>query len=797
MKTESNRWWDWPSVLCFLAAMLTAAYRLNDTQWTENLELVTGLNTIGAILGMVLGLSRFSRPIATLLGFGYSLVILPWQLSKIIPAEVTYLERLISVGGRLWTNFTLFVRNQPLTDSILFLATMALLFWLMAVVGGYNLTRNGKPWSGVIIGGIAILVIDIYHPAVGARGTAMAFYSVLALLLVTRMYFLRRKHDWDKEEVSVDSETGFTLSRGALITGIVLVLLAWNANTVVKAINPATPEHRQAINVLSNLRQRIENAVKPLRGTAVVSREYYGDQFALGSGAQLSDREVFTVETSIRARSGVPFYWRVRSYDTYQDGQWESHIHITEPLTSSFQSIEYGEEYEARLSVNFRFHPGRNLSMLYAPSMPVTISRPAALMADKAILDEAKTAGEQIVDVTAVVVDPIIRAGEVYEMVSKIPSPTVAQLRSAGTDYPAWTEKYLRLPDNFPASVASLAEEITAGLDNPYDQAAAITGWLRENIEYSQVLPAVPAGEDPIEWMLFTQKQAFCNYYATAEVLMLRHLGIPARWVVGYAQGEYDPEERIYHVRERDSHAWPEVFFPGYGWIELEPTASQSTIRRPSGIVNDATGDLSQQPPAFMDEGPQPDRSMEDDPFASRYDTRSTLAMDASEILRLVAIAAAILGIPLLAFWLYRRGKRNPQLILPIVLEKTLRRRGMRVPVWLRQWSHYVELTPMEKNFVQVRWMLNFLGVDLPESITPREQIRQLVLAVPEGEEDARRLLEEYHRDEYSPTPGDLESAQAAINLLWKLTLKQRGQNIGKSITRRGGPTVIRASRTE
>ncbi len=128
-----------------------------------------------------------------------------------------------------------------------------------------------------------------------------------------------------------------------------------------------------------------------------------------------------------------------------------------------------------------------------------------------------------------------------------------------------------------------LAERIARPFDNPYDIAVAVTNYLRNNIRYSDTVPAPPAGQDPVDWVLFDLKQGFCNYYATAEIVLLRAVGIPARWAVGYAQGEFDPTESSYQVRQRDAHSWPEVYYPGVGWVEFEPTLSQPVLDRPLG----------------------------------------------------------------------------------------------------------------------------------------------------------------------------------------------------------------------
>ena len=83
-----------------------------------------------------------------------------------------------------------------------------------------------------------------------------------------------------------------------------------------------------------------------------------------------------------------------------------------------------------------------------------------------------------------------------------------------------------------------------------------------------------------MDWVLFDLKQGYCNYYASAMVVMLRTMGIPARMAAGFAQGTWNSDEQAFVVEERDAHTWVEVYFPGYGWVEFEPTAAQAPLNR-------------------------------------------------------------------------------------------------------------------------------------------------------------------------------------------------------------------------
>src|SRR2546428_11747804 len=73
-------------------------------------------------------------------------------------------------------------------------------------------------------------------------------------------------------------------------------------------------------------------------------------------------------------------------------------------------------------------------------------------------------------------------------------------------------------------------------------------------------------------------------------VVMLRELGVPARIVEGFTTGTYDSGLDRYVVKEIDAHAWVEVYFPQYGWIEFEPTPSQAPIFR---VDSEAIGGAS------------------------------------------------------------------------------------------------------------------------------------------------------------------------------------------------------------
>jgi len=161
-----------------------------------------------------------------------------------------------------------------------------------------------------------------------------------------------------------------------------------------------------------------------------------------------------------------------------------------------------------------------------------------------------------------------------------VPQIDAARLRAMDSEYPAEISgRYLKLPDTVPDRVLALAREVTQAARTPYDRALAIEAYLR-TFPYTLEVEAPPVGRDVADYFLFTAKKGYCDYYASAMVVLARAVGLPARIVVGYASGDYDAQTAEYIVRQGNAHSWAEIYFAGVGWVEFEPTAGQPTLVR-------------------------------------------------------------------------------------------------------------------------------------------------------------------------------------------------------------------------
>jgi len=169
-----------------------------------------------------------------------------------------------------------------------------------------------------------------------------------------------------------------------------------------------------------------------------------------------------------------------------------------------------------------------------------------------------------------------------YSVVSHVPQLVANERTAASLDYPDSIRfHYLQVPTGS-EQVADLAHRVTQRDSTPFEQTQAILQHLLENYRYS--LESDTAQLDhPLEEFLFTRKTGYCEHYATAMVVMLRTVGIPARLVTGFLATEWNDYGGYFTVRQRDAHAWVEVYFPHSGWITMDPTPAVSAAVAPSG----------------------------------------------------------------------------------------------------------------------------------------------------------------------------------------------------------------------
>jgi len=191
-----------------------------------------------------------------------------------------------------------------------------------------------------------------------------------------------------------------------------------------------------------------------------------------------------------------------------------------------------------------------------------------------------------------------VKENEGFSIQTFVSTATDEQLDEAGVDYPTWvTDRYLQLPTSLPAEVWHLAEEIVSDAEavTPFEKAEAVKKFLRSQ-EYSLEIAGPEHGTDGLYYFLFQTQNEPCasvdkdchiekvkgysQYFGSSGAVLLRAVGVPARFIAGWGPGEYFPEAEKFLIRDADRHGWTQVYFPEYGWIDYEVTPGQASPGR-------------------------------------------------------------------------------------------------------------------------------------------------------------------------------------------------------------------------
>ena len=283
-----------------------------------------------------------------------------------------------------------------------------------------------------------------------------------------------------------------------------------------------------------------------------------------GSRVDLRVRGSLSNRLVMRVRSPQPAFWRAQVYDTFDGTTW------TAPDPSLVDIGRGADQYVEVPSIDPGLAPvqtvvqtfyvvQRQPNIVFAAFRPTRVYFPASHLA---------------VDRFGSVRSPILlEPGTVYSVVSDIPVTTPSLLRATGRRWgPRFLRQYTELPGDLPARVVRLAHRIADPEPTTYDKVMAVQRWLQVHTRYRLDIPADPPGVDAVDYFLFERREGYCEHIASAMAVLLRAVGVPARFAVGFDVGHHNLLTGYYEIHEADAHSWVEVDYPGVGWVEYDPT---------------------------------------------------------------------------------------------------------------------------------------------------------------------------------------------------------------------------------
>ncbi|WP_166238454.1 transglutaminase TgpA family protein [Paenibacillus turpanensis] len=433
---------------------------------------------------------------------------------------------------------------------------------------------------------VAFAVIDSFSPYY--MWTHVAFFVGTGLLMIVVRHFseVRSRHPEGWKTLKE-----YPLNTLFLVGGIV---------TVTVLLGVAAPDIRPLVTDPYTAWKAAKGEAVPALGKTTIievgamdaSSGYSRNDSALGGGFNFDYTPVFEVDTSRRA------YWRGETRTVYTGEGWEPsaeerRVPVTQISsgrqlpgdgrlnTSKLETVEVTQKVKllSEQAYPVLFGAYRIQSITFTPEQ----GEPQP--------DRGRWSPQQ--ETARWIERGPTSYPQTYEIVSQMPVVSPDALRALPSPVvPSGLAEYTSLPPTVTDRVRQLAADITAEAATPYDKVKALEKHLTLNYPYT-TKPDISLGtsNDFVDRFLFEIKEGYCDYFSTAMVVMSRSLGLPARWVKGYAPGsplvdeeqmfgfvpEAEREEllngpNVFTVRNSDAHSWAEVYFEGYGWIPFEPT---------------------------------------------------------------------------------------------------------------------------------------------------------------------------------------------------------------------------------
>ncbi|MCL4370948.1 MAG: transglutaminaseTgpA domain-containing protein [Chloroflexi bacterium] len=719
----------WLALLLLMVVVLGPAVSLADAAWVDGLWIAPWLAFFAILLGFVLAKLPVRGPVAHLFAAEVGLVGIGFYFAAMGPRG-DWEERFGWLFGRISAWLQLVFGGGMGNDNMLFALLMSLVAWLLGYLCAWLAFRRHNVLLPIVACASALL-LDLSYGAPNPE-TNLLVVLMASLLLLIRITLFQKERDWAQAEAEYHRSLTWNSLWGSALLSAGLLVVAWALP--IGNVNAAVAENwYRATGPWQGLQVEFDRLFASIGSAGgKVEGNRFAKTMALKGAIELGTDPVMVVS------SPLPEYWAAQAYDQYNGHGWISTADRSSRLEANDQQLASTSVYRGRVDVEQRVKlvAGRT-SNVFAATSPVKLSLP--------VYADHFDSLEQLAALRSTIP---MRPGQQYAVISSVSVATADQLRQAGKDYPDWTSRYLELPRSSARRATALARRLAGDAGSPYGAALAIQEYLR-GLRYEVKVETPPPDRDAVDWFLFTSKEGYCDYFASAMAVMARAIGIPSRVVSGYNTGILNERAGLYEVRQENAHSWPELFFPGYGWVRFEPTPSQPVPERPQVVLEES----SSTDPTAEDPGmtiSDPDLGNRDKPL---YGDDFDLGADASTVgagqtetganWKLWLAVPLSLGIVLLALWLARK----------LMLSR---------------------LSLSGRAYLQMYWIAGLLGWRLRPSYTPDEYAQTLSAASPGLEPEVRAVAGSYAEETYGGRiPAAEERAvQSWQRMRWRLPLR-------------------------
>ncbi len=734
----------WFTLFLLTTIVYSTIWSVQAADWVDHLNVLSLTTALGLIIGLIAAKQhRLPRLPVHLIAVSLGLLIAFWQT-----AGADHGGSAAALAKGLYQWFLIARAGGVSNDDSIFLLLITALGFILAYTSAWLLYRRRSPWLMIVANAI-VLLINLSNVEAGYVVFLIVFL-IASLLLLLRFNLHESLQGWRRQGLRYGDDLGWDfMQAGALISIGVLVfawILPWGYinDTAAQLWNTKANPYVQLEDVWNRL-------IPVSGGFTPTNHGNFADTLALAGNPNLNNDIVFTVQSDDGTQ-----YLESLSYEKYDPVRgWTLGPTFSIPFNAN-QAIGSQSALwrPVRQKITVVSPPGEEKAYLLGAPQIALVNQPALLLtssSDGSVItwlakSGSLTAGEHYT-LTSYVSAADIQTLRNVPFPADSPSiPSTYDLPTLTTSYdPAILKTYLQVPDGLDPKVKQLAQDIVAKAHatTMYDQAVALESYLRTNFSYD-VNVHRPAGEEAVSWFLFhNNHRGFCNYFASAMAIMARLLGIPARVMAGYTNGQLDVKRDDWVIRGKDAHAWTQVYFAGYGWVNFEPSAGFSAFTRP------APGSSSTTPILF---------GIGQGPTTGNPGHGHVQAVNSSDS------QTPLTATPAPAQWRERISLTLGSVILLLLL-------GLMVfSLWWRRLfrGHQVSV----QIYGRICVLANWAGITIQRSQTPYESINTLAAITPAQAATLERLGDIYVRDLWADPASEEHPRHsgetAELPVLWK-----------------------------
>jgi transglutaminase-like putative cysteine protease len=577
----------WLAFVLLGIAVYSVVFSIIFANWVDFSYILLFSTAVGMLLGLcVAKIKWFPQAIlhlaAVLLGYWLSI----WLVSA-LAYHISWLYLLANLRTVLGGGFTSTVSSN---SEMVFLFYLTFLSYFLAYFGVWLVYRAHLPWLVALIY-CAIMLVNLNYIKQDLSYLVIIMLAALSLLIV-RMHLVNQLTQWTSEGLYIDRSWLRNITRRFVRIGALFTLLI----VLLSLILPMVPQPTSGTtfwNNLDNLWANITHSQFSLSSPGTLLQPYqaptnfFGDQLSITGNVNLPTGQVLSYTVS---PSSKPQYLEGLTYDNFDGHTWTSTSNTSSPFDANASFPIEGTSSRQQITTNVTMikPPGGTKYYIFAPAQPVSFNVPTTLYGNG--------------DITAWTQQSPLTPGEKYQAISLISDATVSELKAVRfSQYnpPLLTnlsQSYVQTPADLAKNpiIQSTLHQWIQGSTDVYSKVKALESHLSDKTQFTYAVqnPPVSSNVDAVAWLLQTH-QGYCTYYATAMVVMARMMGIPARIVNGFTQGTLQGNTWV--VNGTDAHSWVQVYFPGYGWINFDPTPGFSVPGAPA--AQQSTPPVKSTPP--------------------------------------------------------------------------------------------------------------------------------------------------------------------------------------------------------